>query len=132
MKSLILIFAVVLSSCKNEEKPFAPFYLKNGSKITTYCPFVLEGNDEFVVKVREDSTGFRDTIIRGDLVKAVKILLIELSKTSLKQEAAQELLQTLNCSVQPNDSLYKEFVKARFKYYRVMGFNNAASCCNCK
>jgi len=95
--------------------------------------FIEDNSFPFQITIYTDTSGKSDTIIRGDLRKAVIYMFGEQEKLYKQVSAAEELLQTLNCGSVKNDSMYVEYLSARKKWWLSRGWDmsklNDTCCC---
>lgn len=71
----------------------------------------------FEIAIYTDSTGRSDTIISGDLRKAVIYMIGENDKLMKQVYAAHELLETFNGGSVKDDSTYFQYLSARKKWW---------------
>lgn len=100
-------------------------WISGDSKIT------WEYDEEFSITIEKDSTGKTDTVISGNLKQGIIFLMGERNKLVEQVNAAEELLQTMNCSYQPNDSMHREFLLARKKWWISRGWDTTRLKDNC-
>ncbi len=113
----ICLLMAIFTSCSNPiDTP------KNEPQEITF----INGAPKFQIYIRDSG----DTTINGDMELAIKYLLVEQGKLFDQRDAMQDILNSLKCAVQPNDSLYAEYLIAREKYFNLMGWEMTEIKCN--